>query len=158
MAQLVHHHADATRPKGDGPRVLAHLVSDTGVWGLGFSGALSARWPTLEKSYRAWHAAGAEQGFRLGGMGLMPLEPQLWLAHLVAEHGLSARHGQSPLDWAAFEDALQQLRTFAQQQQASIHVPRLGAGLCGAPWHEIENCLHRLLVAHDLDVHVYRWP
>ncbi|RYD76612.1 MAG: Appr-1-p processing protein, partial [Verrucomicrobiaceae bacterium] len=35
---------DATRPEGDGARVICHVCNDIGGWGRGFVTALSKRW------------------------------------------------------------------------------------------------------------------
>ena len=37
---------DATRPEGDGPKIIAHICNDVGAWGKGFVLALSKRWNT----------------------------------------------------------------------------------------------------------------
>lgn len=56
---------DATDPRGDGQKIIAHVCNDIGAWGSGFVVALSQRWAAPERSYRGWHDAG--DGFHLGG-------------------------------------------------------------------------------------------
>jgi len=53
---------DATRPEGQGPRVIVHVCNDIGGWGRGFVLALSRAYPEAERRYRAWHARGEDDG------------------------------------------------------------------------------------------------
>ncbi|HJK89231.1 MAG TPA: hypothetical protein RMH85_21120 [Polyangiaceae bacterium LLY-WYZ-15_(1-7)] len=46
---------DATRPGGDGPKIIVHVCNDVGGWGRGFVTALSKRWAAPEEAYRAWY-------------------------------------------------------------------------------------------------------
>ena len=44
---------DATRPIGEGTKLIIHISNDLGGWGRGFVLALSRRWDAPEKVYRA---------------------------------------------------------------------------------------------------------
>ena len=43
---------DATRPVGEGVKLIIHCCNDIGAWGAGFVVALSKRWEGPEKCYR----------------------------------------------------------------------------------------------------------
>ena len=43
---------DATRPIGDGSKLILHICNDVGAWGSGFVVALSKRWKEPEQKYR----------------------------------------------------------------------------------------------------------
>src|SRR5262245_22379163 len=43
---------DATAPRVDGPKIIAHVCNDVGGWGAGFVLAVSRRWPEPERAYR----------------------------------------------------------------------------------------------------------
>ena len=44
---------DATRPIGEGNKMLLHICNDENRWGAGFVLAVSRRWPEVERVYRA---------------------------------------------------------------------------------------------------------
>jgi hypothetical protein len=80
-------------PRRGGNRIIAHVCNDVGAWGKGFVMALSARWSAPEEAYRAWYAgredAGREENdFALGRIQLVRVEPDLWVANMVGQHGI----------------------------------------------------------------------
>lgn len=87
---------DATRPVGQGPRVIVHVCNDSGGWGKGFVLALSKRWGGPERSYRAWHAGEGQTPFELGGAQFVQVEPDLWVANVIGQRGTRAFRGCRP--------------------------------------------------------------
>lgn len=136
---------DATRPLGDGPKVLVHLSDDLGFWGSGFSRAVSARWKGPERAYRR-----AE--LRLGLVLFTPVRRDLTVATLVAKAGVR-RNPKPPIRTGALRAALQAVAAFAKAKGASVHMPRLGGGFSGGRWEEVEPILGETLAG--LDVTVY---
>lgn len=149
---------DATSPVGDGPRIIVHVCNDVGGWGAGFVLAISRRWPQPEASYRAWHRDRQSNGFALGQVQLVQVEPHLWVANLVGQHGLRRASGKPPVRYDAIAEGLVTVRSHAQHLCASVHMPRIGCGLAGGSWQEIEPLLRDNLTAHGIDVTVYDLP
>jgi O-acetyl-ADP-ribose deacetylase (regulator of RNase III) len=144
---------DATRPRGDGPKIIVHVCNDAGGWGLGFVVALSRRWPSPERAYRAWHRDGA--GFALGATQFVAVEPGLWVANLVGQHGMRPSGGKPPIRYDAVRAGLTEVAAKAAELGASVHMPRIGAGLAGGRWEEIERIVADELTARDIPVTVY---
>ena len=44
MTPITYIVGDATRPIGDGPKIIAHCCNTVGAWGAGFVMAISNRW------------------------------------------------------------------------------------------------------------------
>jgi O-acetyl-ADP-ribose deacetylase (regulator of RNase III) len=150
---------DATRPAGEGPRVIAHVCNDIGGWGRGFVVAVSARWAAPEVEYRRWHRGElAGLPFALGQVQLVEVEERLWVANMIGQHGVSARGGVPPVRYEAIEAALAGVAAFARQHGASVHMPRIGAGLAGGSWREIEPLIERTLCSVGIPVTVYDLP
>ena len=125
---------DATRPEGDGPKVLAHVCNDLGLWGAGFVKAVSARWPEPERDYLRTSKAG---GLVLGGVRFVDVGGGLTVANMVAMRGV--RRGKKvPIRYDALREALSQVGGFARERGASVHMPRIGCGLAGGRWEEVE--------------------
>ena len=146
---------DATAPHGPGPGVIAHVCNDSGGWGKGFVLAISRRWPEPEAAYRRWARTGEK--FGLGMVQLVTVEDHLSVANMVAQHGYV-----SPAHPVAIRyDALARcLSTLAGRIEAgtAVHMPRIGCGLAGGSWGQIEPLLEEHLAGAGFDVRVYDLP
>jgi O-acetyl-ADP-ribose deacetylase (regulator of RNase III) len=146
---------DATAPVATGERIICHVCNDVGGWGKGFVLALSRRWSEPEAQYRAWHKQGEASGFRLGAIQLVQVEPQLSVANMVAQHGMRPAAGVPPLRYDALRSCLEALTEHAVRVDASVHMPRIGCGLAGGTWPDVEAIIATTLSAAGVPVHVY---
>ena len=142
---------DATQPEGDGTRLIAHVCNDAGGWGRGFVLALSKRWPDPETIYRVWHQS---RGLRLGFIQVIDVEPGLYVANMIAQHGYS-RPGQPAIRYDALGSALKRVGDHALDLSASVHMPRIGCGLAGGTWEQVEPLITEHLVERGVPVTVY---
>jgi O-acetyl-ADP-ribose deacetylase (regulator of RNase III) len=152
---------DATRPQGDGPRVIVHVCNDVGGWGAGFVVAISRRWKEPEAAHRRWHRAGADEAagtFELGAVQFIEVEPKVWVANMIGQHGISASGGVPPVRYEAIRAGLAKVATFAAERGASVHMPKIGAGLAGGDWDRISGIIGEELDAKGVGVTVYTLP
>jgi len=163
---IVYLKGDATKPQGDGVKIIAHIVNSAGGWGAGFVVALSKRWKAPESRYRKWFKEGA--GFELGEVQLVLVEDEpdhLWVANMIAQVGYgrrgSAQHkslaleepDRPPIRYEALQVCLTKVGEQARRRRATIHMPRIGSGLAGGDWKIIEGIIIKTL--GDLQVFVY---
>lgn len=149
---------DATAPQTAGPAIIAHVCNDIGAWGAGFVLAVSRRWPEPAAAYRAWHHEGGN-GFALGAVQVVPVAPILWVANMIAQHGTRPdRTGRQPIRYAALSRCLGALAVHATARGASVHMPRIGAGLAGGDWNLIEQLITTQLCKAGIAVTVYDLP
>jgi O-acetyl-ADP-ribose deacetylase (regulator of RNase III) len=146
---------DATQPQAKGNRVIAHICNDLGGWGKGFVVAVSKRWKEPEAAYRAWHKGRSKNDFGLGAIQLVSVEPYLWVANMVAQHGMKTGSQGPPIRYEAVRACLKALAVEAKRLEASVHMPRIGCGLAGGRWEEIEPILSEELIAKGVEVTVY---
>lgn len=149
---------DATQPIGNGPQIIAHVCNDVGVWGAGFVLALSKRWPKPEAQYRMWHRHRGEFPFDLGRIQLVNVEPGLVVANMIAQRGVGSSDGVPPIRYDAVETCLYKVAKAAADADASVHMPRIGCGLAGGRWEDIEPIVKRTLCANGVRVYVYDLP
>lgn len=143
---------DATAPDAPGTRIIVHICNDIGRWGKGFVLALSRRWPEPETSYRAWHASDTPQ--ELGMVQPVRVAPDTIVINMIAQQGIRARNGVPPIRYAALETCLAKVALYAADfPEVSIHMPRIGCGLAGGEWAEVQRIIERAL--GDLPVFVY---
>lgn len=148
---------DATNPVGTDPRIIVHCCNDVGGWGAGFVLALSRKWSEPEERYRKWFD-GTRSKPKLGDVQLVEVAPTLWVANLIGQHKTGYTNGVPPIRYGAVEEGLSTVATLARALKASVHMPRMGAGLAGGDWRVIEETIKRTLVADGVDVTVYDLP
>jgi O-acetyl-ADP-ribose deacetylase (regulator of RNase III) len=146
---------DAIQPLGRGPKVICHICNDAGGWGAGFVLAISRRWPEPERQYRAWHADREHNDFALGAVQFAPVEPDLWVANMVAQHGLGRSQAVPPICYEAVAECLKKVAARAGELVASVHMPRIGCGLAGGEWSQIAPLIEEHLCRPGIAVTVY---
>lgn len=152
---------DATQPQGEAPRLLVHICNDIGAWGRGFVLALSTRYPEPEQAYKRWAAGQTEQPFTLGEVQFVPVAPDLTVANLIGQHDIARKNRPTalpPVRYEAIRAGLERVRKEAKQNEATVHMPRIGAGVAGGDWALIAPIIGEELVAHGLNVTVYDLP
>lgn len=163
---------DATKPIGSGVRIIAHIVNSAGGWGSGFVVALSKRWKAPESRYRKWFKDGTN--FQLGATQMVLVEMEdgdiLWVCNMIAQVGYgrrgNAKHKAEatedpdlpPIRYEALEECLTQVAHQAKERRATVHSPRLGAGLSGGSWSVIEKIIEKTLCDVGVEVFVYDPP
>src|SRR4051794_4293408 len=155
MATITYVKGDATRPQAKGNKVIAHFCNDLGGWGKGFVLAISKRWPGPEAAYRAWHKDRSKNDFGLGAIQVVQVEPYIWVANMVAQRGMRTGANGPPIRYEAVRACLKKLAIEADRLGASIHMPRIGCGLAGGRWEEIEPIILDVLVSQGTEVTVY---
>ena len=152
---------DATRPQGEGPKVIVHVCNDVGGWGAGFVVAISRRWKEPEASYRRWHRAGADEAagpFERGAVQFVEVEPTVWVANLIGQRDIKPTAGVPPVRYDAIRTGLAKVAAFAREKRGTVHMPRIGAGLAGGDWARISRIIDEELDARGVTVNVYTLP
>ncbi len=150
-------HGDATQPRGRGLKVIAHLVNDkTPNWGGAFARALRTRYPIAQDDFRAW---AQKDGTRLtlGAVHIGETTPEIRVVTMVAQHG----YGQSAsprIRYAALKECLEAVAAYAREHDASVHMPRIGAGQAGGRWEIIRELIEETLTRPGIVVTVYVPP
>lgn len=147
---------DATRPRGDGKKIICHICNDIGAWGAGFVLAVSKRWKDPEEAYREMKPKERV----LGLVQLVPVEDDITVANMIAQHGISDTRvkgvididSQPPIRYYAVRAALAAVNDVAYKTGATLHMPRIGCGLAGGSWNEIEKIIKDVV---SVDVYVY---
>jgi O-acetyl-ADP-ribose deacetylase (regulator of RNase III) len=83
------------------------------------------------------------------------VQPDLWVANMVAQHGMRPGRSGPPIRYDAVERCLEAVAHHANRLGASVHMPRIGCGLAGGKWELIEPIITRTLCAHSIVTTVY---
>ncbi len=88
----------------------------------------------------------------------MEVAPQVWVANMIGQHGISRRGSTPPIRYEALRECLGRLRTFAHERNADIQMPRIGCGLAGGDWEIVSRIVEEELVLRGLSVFVLDLP
>jgi O-acetyl-ADP-ribose deacetylase (regulator of RNase III) len=145
---------DATQPEAVGAKIIAHICNDEGKWGKGFVVAVSERWKWPEEQYRLQFRRDSKP--QLGDVQFVEVEPQVIVANIIGQHGIRrGSNGRAPIRYDAVEQGLAKVAEYALRSQASVHMPRIGCGLAGGTWEEIEPIIQKTLLENGIEVVVY---
>lgn len=145
---------DATNPQIKGNKIIIHICNDIGGWGKGFVMAISKRWKKPENEYRKWFQSG--ENFNLGEIQMVQVEEDVWICNMIGQHKtFTNSKGIAPIRYEAVEKGLNKLIDEALQLNASVHMPRIGCGLAGGKWEEIETIIETTLLKNNVEVFVY---
>lgn len=140
---------DATQPRGDGKKIICHICNDKGRWGAGFVLAISKKWKEPEAMYRAENV----QDLKLGNVQLVEVEPGIMVANMIGQHDTNpGPNGEAPIRYGAVRAALASVNHMAYRIGATLHMPRIGCGLAGGKWEDIEKIIKEVA---SVDVYVY---
>lgn len=149
---------DALSPRGRGAHIIAHIVpNSSSAWGgWGFAGQVKKRFPETWTAYRnSVDLIGLP--LEMGKCIKSELPNGNWLFNMVSQYGVG-RSKTPRIRYAALETCLRQLAEWAQELDASVHMPRIGTGHAGGDWTLIKDLVLDLLVKQDIDVTIYTPP
>lgn len=155
MTSIQYVTGDATSPQGNEAKIICHICNNAGGWGKGFVVAISKRWKEPEAAYRQWFKTSAESGFALGEVQFVQVEPQLWVANMVAQRNYGRRGSGPPIQYDSVAKCLRTVAGEAKTQNATVHMPRIGCGLAGGEWSVIEPLIEQHLLELGIEVTVY---
>ena len=147
---------DATRPNATGQKIIVHICNDIGKWGKGFVLAISKRWKQPETVYKDAFK-GADKP-ALGDVQIIPVENDIVVANIIGQHGVRSLRNTTapaPVRYEAIKKGLQAIADYALQHNATVHMPRIGCGLAGGEWAEIEPILNQTLINKGIKTTVY---
>lgn len=148
---------DAAAPRAEGVAIIAHVVNNQAQhWGgRGFVRALMERYPDAAGNF----AERPADQRRLGAVHLQQVNPDLWIASMVAQAGFGpAPTNQPRLRLHALRNALQQVAAHAQRLGATVHMPLIGTGQGGVRWPKIRDLVLDEIAYQEVPVTVYVLP
>lgn len=140
---------DVRLPARTGTCIVAHVCNDQGGWGAGVALAIGHKWPQARLAYVNWRARA------LGASQLVQVGEFIYVANMVAQRGFRSAENDRPFDDQAAFECLIWLTNEAQSLSASVHMPRIGCGLGGAQWHEVQPLIEQTLVESAIDTVIY---
>ncbi len=148
---------DALDARGDGARAIVHVVNDrTPNWGGGFARALRDRYPDAQTDFRE-RVRRDRRNLRLGAVRSVRLDPTLKVVTLVAQKGYGPSD-RPRIRYDSLRTTLHRLSKELVHEAATVHMPRIGAGMARGDWNVIAELIQDELVDRGHEVIVYSLP
>lgn len=128
---------DATLPQSNNPTIICHSCNNLGVWGAGFVVPLGRRYPQARQEYLKW----AKIGCLLGEVQFVEVGPLLWVANIIGQEGVISKNNPHPVSYEALKKGFTAVADYACVRGAEVVMPRIGCGLGGGSWREVEKVL-----------------
>lgn len=128
--------------------VIAHGCNCVGGFGSGVAGQIAQKWPDVRSAYLRQHNS---YGWKLGQVQYVDIGD-----HIITNCGTQQKYvprGICHADYGAIQNCMVKIKTYCKSHGFSLAIPKIGAGLAGGDWNEIEDILTE--VFHDYDVTVY---
>lgn len=126
--------------------VIAHGCNTYGVMGAGIAGQISKRYPSMFRAYKAACLGGE---FVLGSAQFLEREPSRFHPEYIFNLGTQWSPGPNATLWGVF-------LSFANMVERSrgasvainrVAIPRIGCGIGGLTWDEVEPTIERAIDA-----------
>lgn len=154
MESIEYIKGDATTPAGKGNKIIVHICNDIGGWGRGFVMAISKKWKSPESEYRKWF--NSKENFELGEVQFVKVEDNIWVGNMIGQRDIkTSPEGIAPIRYEAVKSCLSKVGDFAKNNNCSVHMPRIGCGLAGGKWEEIEPIIKEELSKRGIKTVVY---
>jgi hypothetical protein len=155
-----------TDPYGYAPKVIINLCNTNGEWEGNDSLAVSRKWRHVKKEFHKWfknHQKGkAVRPFELGQVQMVDItkrgwildrnkESDTWVANILGLEG-SQKGYRSSFRVSGIQKALARVASFAQANDAFIHMPKTGTK---DQWTTIENLIEKEVFSKRVSVTVY---
>lgn len=154
MNQIKYVKGNAVHPQGIGDKIIVHICNNVGLWGAGFVLALSRIWPEPEAAYRDW-CTNPKATVALGMIQPVVVARDIMVINMIAQHNVGTRGGIPPIRYEALYTCLEKVVKVAKDTDASVHMPRIGCGLSGGHWNEVEAIIKATLIDAGVPVTVY---
>lgn len=149
-------YGDATKPRGNGVKIIAQVVNTSGGLGLGFGKSLAKNFPEVKSELKKWMENKVE--FQLGNTNCFQVRSDIYIFQLLAQKGLFAKEHEIPLKYSHLRKCLSDLAHKAIELNASVHMPMIGAGQAKGDWNIILGIIHDEIISKGLNVNIYMLP
>lgn len=155
-SQISYLKGDASLPLEENTLII-HVVNQLGLWGKGFVLSLSKQFPSAKKEYLKWSKD--KETFSLGEVQFVCVEQQkpIFIANMLAQKGVRKNYKNSTIyiDYDALRLCLKKVARFSLINRLSIQMPKIGSGLAGGDWREIEEIINEELIYHKIKCSVF---
>ncbi|WP_407497029.1 ImmA/IrrE family metallo-endopeptidase [Pseudooceanicola sp. MF1-13] len=144
-------------PKNGGSKIICQLVNDKAIkWGGGVARKFGRKYPDAEAQFSR-EIMSVPQDQRLGETIFAQADVEIQIASIVAQEGFGPSLFPR-IRYSALEKGLARVADRALEQNASIHMPRIGTGAAGGDWDTVQEMIDDVMIRAGLTVTIYDPP
>lgn len=159
---------DITNPAPWGSKIIVNLCNTNGDWSGTLANAISKKWSKVKRSFKKWHKNHKKSKstipFVLGEVQFVDVTksgwifnrnpvPSFWVANLLGIAGVQEKY-RRPFKPGAIRNGLIRIANFAEDQDASVHMTKLGCS-SAEDWRLIENIIENEILSKRIAVSIY---
>lgn len=132
-------------------QIIAHGCNCRGGYGAGIAATMAKKYP---ESARMYLKKFKEEGWKLGEVQVVSVGNNRFIANCATQDKYgSPRGGVIYASYPAIKKVMEQLKEICDENQWTLAMPKIGAGLAGGDWVVIEKIIND--VFQDTEVLVY---
>lgn len=143
--------------------IIPHVCNNIGVFGGGFSGAVSNAFPIVKENFML---LGTKS--KLGYVQFVSVSKDitnhnaLVIANMIAQNGTISKNNPRPLNYEYLVKCMVDVRKYAEalqqssEQNIEIHCPKFGSALAGGNWLFIEDLISDIWKNIPVFVYTYQ--
>lgn len=155
-SQINYLKGDASLPLEEHTLII-HVVNILGILGEGFVLSLSKQFPLAKREYVKWSKD--KETFELGEVQFVCVDQlkATFVANMLAQHGVrkNDKDRTTYMDYDVLRLCLRKVARFALKNRLSIQMPKIGSGLAGGDWREIEKIINEELIYYKIKCTVF---
>ena len=131
--------------------IIAHGCNCRGGFGAGIAATVAKKFPVAKTQYLKKFS---NEGWKLGEIQVVPVGSGKFIANCATQDKYgSPRGGKIYADYGAIKEVMVQLKEVCLENQWTLAMPKIGAGLAGGDWKKIEALINE--VFGEMEVWVY---
>lgn len=132
-----------------GADILAHGCNCRGGYGSGVAKTMAQKYPKARYYYLDKFD---EEGWKLGDVQFVSVVGGYFIANCATQDEFYPRD-KCHADYDAIRTCMEKVKVFAKENNRTVAIPKIGAGLAGGDWNIIEGIINE--VFSDYDIAVY---
>lgn len=148
MSKITYLKGNAVKPVCDGIKVICHITNNRGAWGSGFVLAVSGEWLEPEDIYRSHVPI-------LGICDFVKVNNDTVVVNMCAQDGFPTKDKPVACHYKALSCCLGMVGEFCKLHNATMIAPRIGCGIGGAKWEDIEPIILDKVCSLGVPVQIY---
>lgn len=149
MTEIEYKQGDATVASVGEKTYIVHICNNLGAWGAGFVLPLAKRYPKSREVYFAH-----KRDLPLGTNQPVYIDESVTIFNMIAQDGFPSREHPVAVSYKALEKCLTEIGQIAASTGYTVQMPRIGCGIGGGRWQDVEGIVKRTLCAQDVPVRV----
>ncbi len=129
--------------------VIPQICNNVGLYGAGYSGAISSRWPIVEQEYLKWFnykekLPGTTGPFGLGQNQYVNCDNVI-VVNMISMSGVRSKYRPKPLLEVELMSCLHKLSEIKISYPIKFYFAEIGSGLAGGKWEDVKYYIELFL-------------